>query len=95
MGLILMALVPFFLGAGLVLLPARLTRVREWLRAIERHRGSLTAAPDFAYRFCLRQLRPDQRFDPIFQPAAGPGMPPSRCAPGRFATSNSASDWVR
>jgi acyl-CoA synthetase (AMP-forming)/AMP-acid ligase II len=63
MGLILMALVPFFLGAGLVLLPARLTRVRDWLRAIERHRGTLTAAPDFAYRFCLRQLRPDQQFD--------------------------------
>jgi acyl-CoA synthetase (AMP-forming)/AMP-acid ligase II len=63
MGLILMALVPFFLGAGLVLLPARLTRVRDWLRAIEHYRASLTAAPDFAYRFCLRQLRPDQHFD--------------------------------
>jgi acyl-CoA synthetase (AMP-forming)/AMP-acid ligase II len=63
MGLILMTLVPFFLGARLVLLPTALTDVRVWLRAIAEHRGTFTAAPDFAYRLCLRAVRDASRFD--------------------------------
>ncbi len=63
MGLVLMTMVPFFLGAKLVLLPASLTHVGRWLEAIERRRGTLTAAPDFAYRLCLRRVRGRRAFD--------------------------------
>jgi acyl-CoA synthetase (AMP-forming)/AMP-acid ligase II len=63
MGLILMSMVPFYLAARLVLLPARLTSVQPWLAAIQQHQGTLTAAPDFAYRFCTRYLKNPERFD--------------------------------
>ncbi len=63
MGLVLMSMVPFCMGARLVLLPAGLVNVQAWLRAIEEHAGTFTAAPDFAYRFCLRYLKNPARFD--------------------------------
>lgn len=63
MGLSLMALTPFSLGARLVLLPTDLRDVTRWLRAIEAHRGTFTAGPDFAYRLCLRNVRDPERFD--------------------------------
>lgn len=63
MGLILMTMVPMALGAELVLLPSRLTDVRRWLDALSRHRATFTAAPDFAYRLCLRVTRDASRFD--------------------------------
>jgi acyl-CoA synthetase (AMP-forming)/AMP-acid ligase II len=63
MGLILMTMAPFYLGAPLVLLPTSLRSVHDWLEAIARHRGTFTAAPDFAYRLCLQQTRQPQRYD--------------------------------
>jgi acyl-CoA synthetase (AMP-forming)/AMP-acid ligase II len=63
MGLILMTMVPFFLGAKLVLLPTSLANARPWLGSIARYRGTLTAAPDFAYRLAVRYVRDPSAYD--------------------------------
>ncbi len=63
MGLILMTMVPFFLGAKLVLLPTALANARPWLSAIARHKGTLTASPDFGYRLALRYIKDPSAFD--------------------------------
>ncbi len=36
---------------------ALLTRPERWLRAIHNHRGTLTAAPNFAFELCVRKVR--------------------------------------
>lgn len=63
MGLILMTMVPFWVGAELHLLPSRLTEVRPWLAAVAEHGGTFTAAPDFAWRLCLRAVRDASQYD--------------------------------
>ncbi len=63
MGLVLMTMVPFFLGARLVLLPASLRQIPAWLTEIGRRRGTFIAAPDFAYRWCLRRVRDPETYD--------------------------------
>ncbi len=62
MGLITMTMCPLYVGARLVLLPVSL-KPRAWLDAITRHRATMTAAPDFAYRYALRFAGEAARYD--------------------------------
>jgi 1-acyl-sn-glycerol-3-phosphate acyltransferase len=58
MGLIGAWLGSMYFAMPLVLMSplAFLTRPRRWLWTIHRHRGTLTAAPNFAYELCLTKL---------------------------------------
>ena len=58
MGLIGAVMGSLYIGFTLVLMSplAFLARPSRWLRAIHRHRGTLTAAPNFAYEFCLSKV---------------------------------------
>jgi len=64
MGLIGAWLGTMYYGVPLVLMSplAFLARPTRWLRAIHRHRGTLTAAPNFAYELCARKL-PEQALE--------------------------------
>lgn len=59
MGLIGAWLGSLYHGMALVLMSplAFLTRPARWLWRIHRHRGTLTAAPNFAYELCLNKLQ--------------------------------------
>ncbi|MGX6999429.1 amino acid adenylation domain-containing protein [Caballeronia sp. KNU42] len=59
MGLIGSLLQPVFSGIPLVLMSPQyfLERPLRWLQAIARHRGTISGAPDFAYRLCAERLR--------------------------------------
>ena len=58
MGLIGAWLGSLYFGVPLVSMSplAFLARPRRWLEAIDRHRGTLSAAPNFAYELCLKRL---------------------------------------
>ncbi|ACA17297.1 AMP-dependent synthetase and ligase [Methylobacterium sp. 4-46] len=59
MGLIGCWLGSLYFGAPAVILPplAFLADPGSWLWAIHRHRGTISAAPNFAYELCLKSLR--------------------------------------
>ena len=63
MGLILMTMVPLFLGIPLILLLSTLKNLANWLRTIQAHRATFTAAPDFGYRFCLAYVSHPEQYD--------------------------------
>ena len=58
MGLIGAWLSSLYFGMPLVIMSpvAFLTRPQRWLWAIHRHRGTLSAAPNFAYELCLHKI---------------------------------------
>jgi len=58
MGLISAWLASLYLGNPLVVMSplAFLARPESWLWAIHRHRGTLTAAPNFAFELCLKRI---------------------------------------
>jgi fatty-acyl-CoA synthase len=59
MGLVGMALGAMYVGANAVLLTpeAFVKRPIEWLRAISRHRGTVSFAPNFAYDLAVRRVK--------------------------------------
>ena len=61
MGLIGAWMGPLFFGVPVVVMSplAFLSRPERWLRAIHRHRGTLSPAPNFAYELCVRKI-PDK-----------------------------------
>ncbi len=58
MGLIGGCFATMFLGFPVVLMSplAFLSRPSRWLRAIDRHRGTISGGPNFAYELCLRRI---------------------------------------
>ncbi len=62
MGLIGAWLMLMYYGLPLVVLSplAFLTRPERWLRAVHRYRGTLAAAPNFAYELCVKKVTDEQ-----------------------------------
>jgi fatty-acyl-CoA synthase len=62
MGLIGALLTTIAYPGPMVLIPpeAFLARPAIWLRALSRHRGTISAAPNFAYALCLRRVSEEQ-----------------------------------
>ena len=59
LGLIGMALATLYRGIRTQFIPSTLflKRPAEWLRAISRHRGTVSFAPSFAYDLCVRRVK--------------------------------------
>jgi fatty-acyl-CoA synthase len=59
MGLVGMALGPLYAGRSCVLMPpqAFVKRPVEWLRALTRHQGTISFAPNFAFDLCVRRVK--------------------------------------
>jgi fatty-acyl-CoA synthase len=64
MGLIGAWLLPLFFGFPLTVMSpvSFLTHPVRWLRAIDRHRATLTAGPNFSYELCIRKI-PDAELE--------------------------------
>jgi len=58
MGLIGAWLTPLHFGLPVAVMSplAFLTRPEKWLQAFHKHRGTITAAPNFAYELCVRKI---------------------------------------
>jgi acyl-CoA synthetase (AMP-forming)/AMP-acid ligase II len=65
MGLIGNLLSAFYVPARMVLLPPELFVAvpAAWLRAVSRHRGTVSAAPNFAFGLCLDRIRDEELED--------------------------------
>jgi acyl transferase domain-containing protein/acyl-CoA synthetase (AMP-forming)/AMP-acid ligase II/acyl carrier protein/SAM-dependent methyltransferase len=65
MGLIGTMLQPPFCGVPSILMSPVdfLKRPLRWLRAISRHRATVSGGPNFAYDLCVRKIRDDERPD--------------------------------
>ncbi|MEU0108139.1 beta-ketoacyl synthase N-terminal-like domain-containing protein [Streptomyces sp. NPDC006251] len=63
MGLIGHLLQALYWGSELVYMPpeAFLQEPVRWLRALSDHRGTFSAAPNFAFELCVRRTRPEDR----------------------------------
>ncbi|MER6999237.1 fatty acyl-AMP ligase [Streptomyces sp. NPDC000410] len=63
MGLISMIILPAMMGIHSVLMPsvAFLQNPVRWLRAISTYRGTLSAAPNFAFDLCTRKVTEEER----------------------------------
>ena len=59
MGLVGMAIAPVYASRPVALMPAQtfVKRPAEWLRAITRHRATVSFAPNFAYDLCVRRVK--------------------------------------
>src|SRR5256885_6720716 len=64
MGLIGGCFATMYLGFPVVLMSplAFLSRPSQWLRALHRHRGTLSGGPNFSYELCLRRI-PDEELE--------------------------------
>jgi 1-acyl-sn-glycerol-3-phosphate acyltransferase len=62
MGLIGGCFATMFLGFPVVLMSplAFLSRPSSWMRAIHRHRGTISGGPNFSYELCLRRIQDDE-----------------------------------
>jgi acyl-CoA synthetase (AMP-forming)/AMP-acid ligase II len=78
MGLVGMALGAVYATRPCVLLPpqAFVKRPAEWLRAITRHRGTISFAPNFAYDLCVRRVQDVSGLDLSSWRIAGCGAEP-------------------
>ncbi|MCA9999166.1 MAG: fatty acyl-AMP ligase, partial [Anaerolineales bacterium] len=63
MGLIGGILAPMYIGGPSYLMApaAFLQRPFRWLQAISRYQGSISGAPNFAYKLCVEKITPEQR----------------------------------
>ena len=78
MGLVGMALGALYTQRSCVLMPpeAFVRRPVEWLRAITRHRGTVSFAPNFAYDLCVRRVKDLAGLDLSSWRVAGCGAEP-------------------
>jgi fatty-acyl-CoA synthase len=78
MGLVGMAIGSVYTARRCVLLPppAFVKRPAEWLRAMTRHRGTISFAPNFAYDLCVRRVKDLDGLDLSSWRVAGCGAEP-------------------